>query len=91
MSSKEWPRIALTAVIVTYFGWALFAHWSNGLEETLKNITMLAIGYWLGSSKGSVDSNARTDRALDIAAGNAVSQADTVNVTADTANVEATK
>ena len=88
MTAKEWPRIALTAVIVGYFGWGLYAHWSNGLEETLKNVTMLAIGFWLGSSKGSVDSNARTDKALDIAAATAVSQADTVNVTADTANVE---
>ena len=67
MTGKEAPRIALTAVIVGYFGWALYAHWSNGLEETLKNVTMLAIGFWLGSSKGSVDSNARADKALDLA------------------------
>lgn len=71
MTEKEWPRLALTAAIVGLFGWALIGHYSNGLEETLKNIVMLAVGFWLGSSKGSVDSNARTDKALDLAATNA--------------------
>ena len=65
---QDWPRLAITAAIVIYFGWALAAHYSNGLEETLKNVTMLAVGFWLGSSKGSADSAARADKALDIAA-----------------------
>jgi len=50
---QDWPRLLLTAVIVGYFGWALITHYSEGLEETLKNIVMLAIGFWLGSSDGS--------------------------------------
>jgi hypothetical protein len=53
--TSDWPRLALSTVIVGYFGYALIAHYSEGLEETLKNIVMLAVGYWLGSSKGSTD------------------------------------
>lgn len=52
---KELPRLIISAAIIAFFGYALFAHWTTGLEETLKNITMLAVGYWLGSSKGSSD------------------------------------
>jgi len=53
--SREWPRLVMSAAIVAYFGWALIAHWSNGIEETLKSAFMIAVGYWLGSSKGSSD------------------------------------
>ena len=53
--TSDWPRLALSAIIVGYFGYALYEHYSEGLEETLKNIVMLAVGYWLGSSKGSTD------------------------------------
>lgn len=67
MSMKEAPRIALTAVIVVYFGYALVAHYSDGIEETLKNIVMLAVGYWLGSSRGSADNGARMEKALALA------------------------
>jgi hypothetical protein len=52
---KELPRLVLSALIIAFFGYALVVHWTTGLEETLKNITMLAVGYWLGSSKGSTD------------------------------------
>lgn len=52
---RELPRLVISAVIIGFFGYALVAHWTGGLEETLKNITMLAVGYWLGSSKGSSD------------------------------------
>ena len=54
-AGKEAPRLALTAFIILFFGYALFSHYSEGLEETLKNVTMLAVGFWLGSSKGSSD------------------------------------
>jgi hypothetical protein len=66
-SGKEYPRLALTAAIIAYFGYALLFHWTNGIEETLKNITMLAVGFWLGSSKGATDSGDRANKALDIA------------------------
>jgi hypothetical protein len=51
----EYARLVMSAAIVFYFGWALFAHWSEGIEETLKSAFMIAVGYWLGSSKGSAD------------------------------------
>lgn len=52
---KELPRLAISGAIIAYFGYAIFAHWTTGLEETLKNIVMVVVGYWLGSSKGSSD------------------------------------
>lgn len=51
----EYARLVMSGAIVLYFGWALFAHWSEGIEETLKSAFMIAVGYWLGSSKGSAD------------------------------------
>lgn len=62
MTAKDLPRIIITAVIMTYFGYALFNHWSEGLEETLKNVVMLAVGFWLGSSKGSSDKATAMER-----------------------------
>lgn len=62
MTDKDIPRFILTAVIILYFGYGLMLHWSEGLEETLKNIVMLAIGFWLGSSKGSSDKSAQIER-----------------------------
>lgn len=53
--TSDWPRLALSAVIVGYFGFALVMHYSEGIEEVLKNVMLLAVGYWLGSSKGSSD------------------------------------
>lgn len=52
---NEWARLIMSAAIVGYFGWALVAHWSNGIEETLKSAFMIAVGFWLGSSKGSAE------------------------------------
>lgn len=54
-AKNDWARLAMTAAIVGYFGWALVAHWSNGIEETLKSAFMIAVGFWLGSSKGSAE------------------------------------
>lgn len=67
MKPEEWPRLAITALILVCFAGALMFRYSNGLEETLKNIVMLAVGFWLGSSKGTAESNARADKALDLA------------------------
>ena len=52
---NEWARLLVSAAFFGYFGWALIAHWSNGIEETLKSAFMIAVGFWLGSSKGSAD------------------------------------
>jgi len=62
MTAKDLPRVIITAVIMGYFGYALLNHWSEGLEETLKNVVMLAVGFWLGSSKGSSDKAATIER-----------------------------
>ncbi len=67
MTAKDAPRLVLSAVIIVYFGWALLNHYSEGLEETLKNIVMLAVGYWLGSSKGSSDNGARMEKLIELA------------------------
>jgi len=53
--ARDWPRLVFAAAVVVYFGYALGFHWTNGIEETLKNITMLVVGYFFGSSKGSSD------------------------------------
>lgn len=67
MTAKDLPRLALSAVIIAYFGWAMVYHWSDGLEETLKNLAVMAVGYWLGSSKGSSDNGARMEKLIELA------------------------
>lgn len=67
MFQKDLPRLVLTFAIVALFAYGIFAHYSTGLEETLKNVVMLSVGYWLGSSKGTSESNDRADKALDLA------------------------
>ena len=64
MKDEEIPRLVFSAAIVAYFGCALIAHWSNGIEETLKSAFMIAVGYWLGSSKGSADKQKAIDGPL---------------------------
>ena len=49
--TRDLPRMALSAIIVLYFGYALVSHWSNGLEETLKNMVLIVAGFWLGSAQ----------------------------------------
>lgn len=77
---KEIPRLAITAVILALFAYAVFAHWGTGLEETLKNIVLLAVGFWLGSSKGSSDSASRADKAIDLAVATQAASAPTPDV-----------
>lgn len=59
--------MAISGAIIVLFGLAVVAHWSAGLEQTITNLVVMAVGYWLGSSKGSQDSGVRADKALDIA------------------------
>lgn len=44
-------RVILSGAIVAYFGWALLAHYNTGLEEALKNVLLIVVGFWLGSAK----------------------------------------
>jgi len=86
---RDLPRLVLTFAIIALFAYAIFGHYSNGLEETLKNIVMLAVGFWLGSSKGTSESNDRADKALDLAKGaQDTANTATMNVEADNVNVD---
>jgi hypothetical protein len=69
MNPQDWPRQAISGAIVLYFGWAIFAHWSEGLEQTITNLVMMVVGYWLGSSKNSTDNAKRAGDAVDLARG----------------------
>lgn len=55
MKAKDWPRLLITAFIMVLLGYAAREHYSPGIEETIKAIALIAVGYWLGSSKGSAD------------------------------------
>ena len=55
MTEKDWPRAALTTFIMGLFAYAALRHYSAAIEQTIVAIAMLAVGYWLGSSKGSSD------------------------------------
>jgi len=49
-------RVLLSAAILVYFGWALIWHYNTGLEEALKNVLLIVVGFWLGGSKRMADS-----------------------------------
>lgn len=53
MKPKDWPRLALSAFIMALLGYAAWFYYSPGIEETIKAIVLIAVGYWLGSSEGS--------------------------------------
>lgn len=53
MKTKDWPRLAMSAFILALLGYAAWFHYSPGIEETIKAIVLIAVGYWLGSSEGS--------------------------------------
>jgi hypothetical protein len=44
-------RVLLSAAILIYFGWALVWHYNTGLEEALKNVLLIVVGFWLGGAK----------------------------------------
>lgn len=46
-------RVLLSLAILIYFGWALIAHWNTGLEEALKNVLLIVVGFWMGGAKRS--------------------------------------
>ena len=53
MKTKDWPRLVMSAFILGLLGYAAWFHYSPGIEETIKAIVLIAVGYWLGSSEGS--------------------------------------
>ena len=68
---QDWPRLGVTIAILGAFAWALVWHYSNGLEETLKNLAVMAVGFWLGSSRGAQTQAENVGKALDAAAASA--------------------
>ncbi|WP_428331977.1 hypothetical protein [Novosphingobium sp.] len=58
IDKQDWPRVGISALIMVYYGYALVMHYDNGLEETLKNILLIAVGYWLGSAKRGTSTDA---------------------------------
>lgn len=62
MKPEEIPRLVVSTAIILYFGWAVFAHWSAGIEQTVTNLAMMAVGYWLGSSKSSADKSVQIEK-----------------------------
>lgn len=52
---RELPRFALTVFVMAMLGYAVFNHYTPAIEQTIVSIAILAVGYWLGSSKGSAD------------------------------------
>jgi hypothetical protein len=64
---QDWPRLGVTIAILGAFAWALVWHYSSGLEETLKNLAVMAVGFWLGSSRGAQTQTENVGKALDLA------------------------
>lgn len=52
-SLTEATRVTVTIVIMLYFGGALILHYNTGLEEALKNVLLIVVGFWMGSAKRS--------------------------------------
>lgn len=51
---KVWGPLVITLVILSIFGWAFYLNPNDpGLIEVVKNVFILAVGFWIGSSGGS--------------------------------------
>lgn len=68
MKAEEIPRLAITALVLLLFGFAYVRNPSDQLLlGSLISMASLAVQYWIGSSKGTSDANARADKAQEIA------------------------
>jgi ABC-type uncharacterized transport system permease subunit len=64
----ELPRLVISLGLLLLFAFAYVRNPSDQLLiGALINMAGTAMQYWLGSSKGASDSNARADKALDLA------------------------
>lgn len=61
------PRLVITLSILFYFGYALVFRYTNGIEETLKSIVMLAVGYWLAKNDAQERATENTGKFIDLA------------------------
>ncbi|MEA3018394.1 MAG: hypothetical protein QOI38_3116 [Sphingomonadales bacterium] len=62
---KELPRLMISLAILGAFLGAVIYHYSVGLEETLKAMAMIVVGYWLGTSRGSTDKARQIEQLAD--------------------------
>lgn len=66
------PRFIIALMVIGLFGWVVFA---DPADETIRGALIAgfagAWGYYLGSSRGTSEANARTDKALDVAVASA--------------------
>lgn len=76
-------RLVITVVILGYFGYALVFRYTNGIEEVLKSIVMLAVGYWLAKNDSQERATENTGKAFE-----AVTKALDSQPTNSTGNVE---
>lgn len=90
-------------LLLVFAGVTVAVFWPGGdqserstMMQTVINFTMLALGYWLGSSKGSIDKDASISRiaeasaptaAAAVAAASAPIKTDEVKIDAQTATV----
>lgn len=81
------PRLTITMSILIYFGYALMFRYTNGIEETLKSIVMLAVGYWLAKNDAQERATENTGKFIDLASKTLDTPAN--NATSETLNVEA--
>lgn len=88
------PRFLIALIVLGMFGWALSA---DPDDLTMKGALIAgfagAWGYYLGSSKGTAETNARMDKALDVAKANSQANAepDVVLKPGETAQAEESK
>lgn len=86
------PRLAITMTILGAFCYALGWRYTNGIEETLKSIVMLAVGYWLAKNDNAERATENTGKFIDLASktldtppttsvGNLTVEAENVDVT----------
>lgn len=66
--NPELPRLAISLGILLLFAFAYVRNPSDQLLlGALINLAGMAAQYWIGSSKGAADGNARADKAIEIA------------------------
>jgi ABC-type uncharacterized transport system permease subunit len=67
MKPEEYPRLFISAGLLLLFAYAYVRNPSDQLVlGAVINMAGMATQYWIGSSKGTAEANARTDKALEI-------------------------
>lgn len=65
------PRFVISLVVIAIFAWSFG---ENVGDDTMKGAIIgalnIAVGYWLGSSRGAQSANESVGKALDLAAAN---------------------